>query len=437
MPSGRVVVRRVVFWSLLALIAVYLDLSIGASRGLTHDVERIQQRGEPIDVDAWRTSPTTDEQRRAAELYAAAVERSQETGREEGFRFSMIDVDRVPPAAGLDDLAATYRNDAPALQLLDQATPLDFGGFGTIAPDFYSNSSAVASLGTLNALRADLLARRGEGDAAARALIGSVRLHRAIQSSFSSYVLRTRLLASLRILLRHSAPGEPSLAALQRAFEEWPDEDGMTGEIMRERANFLASLDAPRRGVGERVAFAVLRPAVNRFARRQLALFDESLAVSRQPWPDRIDAAAALRHRYLAPEQMKSRDWLDAAVNIGRSGLAVVAAYPDRTGLNLAIRRVAVTTLALERYRRAHGGAAPDSLTALVPAFMPAVPIDPFSGKPIVYKKEAASYLLYSVDTNRVDDGGALYGIAARTQLAPRLNAPRDAGLRVPFAPER
>jgi hypothetical protein len=437
MPTGRVVVRRIVFWSLLALAAVYLDLSIGASRGLARDIARIQERGEPIDVDAWRTSPTTDEQRRAAELYAAAVERSQETGREEGFRFSTIDVDRVAPAASLDDLASTYRNDAPALQLLDQATPLDFGGFGTIAPDFDSNSSPLASLGALNALRADLLARRGEGDAAARALIGSVRLQRAIQSSFSSSVLRTRLLASLRILLRHSTPGEPSLAALQRAFEEQPDDDGMTREIMQERARFLASLDAPRRGVAERVAFAVLRPAVNRFARRQLVLFDESLAVSRQPWPARIDAAEALRRRYLTPAQMRSRGWLDAALNIGRSGPAFAAVYPDRAGLNLAIRRVAITTLALERYRRAHGGAAPDSLAALVPAFMPAVPIDPFSGTPLVYKNEAASYVLYSVDTNRVDDGGALYGMAAGTQIVPRVNAARDAGLRVPLTPER
>ena len=349
----------------------------------------------------------------------------------------MIDVDRVAPAASLDELASTYRNDAPALQLLDQATPLDFGGFGTIAPELYSNSSPLDSLGALNALRADLLARRGEGDAAARALIGSVRLQRAIQASFSSYVLRTRLLASLRILLRHSAPGEPSLAALQKAFEELPDDDGMTREIMQERARFLASLDAPRRGVGERVAFAVLRPAVNRFARQQLALFDEALAVSRQPWPARIDAAGALRRRYLTPEQMRNRGWLDAALNIGRFGLGAAVVYPDRWGLNLGIRRVAITALAVERYRRAHGGAAPDSLDALVPAFMPAVPMDPFSGKPLVYKREAAGYLLYSVDTNRVDDGGALYGIGARTQLAPRVNAARDAGLRVPLTPER
>ena len=98
---------------------------------------------------------------------------------------------------------------------------------------------------------------------------------------------------------------------------------------------------------------------------------------------------------------------------------------------------MAITVLAVERYRRAHSGAAPDSLGALVPAFMPAVPIAPFSGKPLVYKKEAAGYLLYSVDTNRVDDGGALYGIGARTQLAPRVNAARDAGLRVPLTPER
>ena len=437
MPTGRVIVRRVVFWSLLALIAVYLDLSIGSSHGLSRDIERIQQRGEPIDVNAWRTSPTTDEQRRAAELYAAAGERSQEVGREEGYRFSSIDVDRVTPVVNVEELESTYRSDAPALQLLDQATPLDFGGFGTAGAEFYASSTPLQSLSALNALRVDLLARQGDGDAAARALIGSVRLQRTLPSLFSAYIARNRVMGSLRVLLRHTAPGESSLAALQRAFEELPDDDGMTREIMQDRARFLASLDAPRRGVAERVAFAVARPAVNLFARRQLVLFDESLAVSRLPWPGRIDAAGELRRRYLTPEQMRNRGWLDTAFNIGRSGVAVAAAFPDAPGLHLAARRVAITALALERYRRAHGGTAPDSLDALVPAFLPAVLVDPFSGKPLVYKKEAAGYLLYSVDVNRVDDGGALYGIGARTQLAPRANAPRDAGLRVPLTPER
>ena len=48
---------------------------------------------------------------------------------------------------------------------------------------------------------------------------------------------------------------------------------------------------------------------------------------------------------------MRNRGWLDAAFNIGRSGLAVAAAFPEAPGLHLAARRVAITALALERYR--------------------------------------------------------------------------------------
>lgn len=187
MPPGRFRVRRVVLWSLLLLVVAYLVWGWIESTWLSRDIVRIRQRGEPVDVDAWRESPRTDEQRRAAELYAAAVGRAQEIGREEGFRFQTIDVDRVAPAANLEELESTYRKDTPALQFLDQATPLDFGGFGTIAPELYSNTSPLATLGALNALRADLLARRGEGDAAVTALVGSVRLKRTLQSSFSSY----------------------------------------------------------------------------------------------------------------------------------------------------------------------------------------------------------------------------------------------------------
>jgi hypothetical protein len=64
-----------------------------------------------------------------------------------------------------------------------------------------------------------------------------------------------------------------------------------------------------------------------------------------------------------------------------------------------------------------------------VPAFLPAVPVDPFSGEPLVYKPSAADYLLYSVDANRKDDGGQIYGIGSLNPMPlPRV---RDYGIRV------
>ncbi len=68
--------------------------------------------------------------------------------------------------------------------------------------------------------------------------------------------------------------------------------------------------------------------------------------------------------------------------------------------------RDAQTALAIERYRLANGRL-PDQLSDLIPAFLPAVPADPFDGKPLRYKKLGKGYVVYSVGDDGVDNGGA------------------------------
>ena len=63
------------------------------------------------------------------------------------------------------------------------------------------------------------------------------------------------------------------------------------------------------------------------------------------------------------------------------------------------------------------------------------MPQDPFSGRPIIYVRGAADYRVYSVDNNRADDGGVLYGIGSGGQLMSRGGAPRDYGIHVPLTP--
>ena len=48
----------------------------------------------------------------------------------------------------------------------------------------------------------------------------------------------------------------------------------------------------------------------------------------------------------------------------------------------------------------------PERLADLVPDYLPEVPLDPFSGKPLVYRREATGYVLYSVWRDGQDDGG-------------------------------
>ncbi len=71
-----------------------------------------------------------------------------------------------------------------------------------------------------------------------------------------------------------------------------------------------------------------------------------------------------------------------------------------------AMRRSATVAVAVERYRSANGGNLPDDLGALVPAYLRAVPSDPFDGRPIRFKKRPTGYVVYSIGADSVDNGG-------------------------------
>lgn len=62
--------------------------------------------------------------------------------------------------------------------------------------------------------------------------------------------------------------------------------------------------------------------------------------------------------------------------------------------------------VAIERFRCSQGRL-PSELHELVPQFVSLIPVDPFSGSPLVYRPEPNEYVVYSVGWNRVDDGGA------------------------------
>lgn len=65
-----------------------------------------------------------------------------------------------------------------------------------------------------------------------------------------------------------------------------------------------------------------------------------------------------------------------------------------------------LTGCALQAYHAEHGHY-PDTLRELTPAYLPAVPVDPFgANKPLCYKRTDTRYLLYSIGPDGIDDGG-------------------------------
>jgi hypothetical protein len=415
--------------ALAAAIVGYFVWDRVEAHRLASDISAIAARGEPVDLSSLDAPLPTPQHVEAAQLYADAAARAREISQRD-LSMTRLDVDAVVGKIDVPELEETYRKDAPALQLLDRATTLPFAGFGdTIDGPDWVNVSGLQALSALSALRSDLLAYRGDGDAAVRSLIAAIGVQRTFVDLFTRSIVAARQFGSLRILLRHATPSAASLEALQRAFANLPDEDGLARDLMLRRARLIEQQSdrIGMTGVSKMAAFA-FHPFLTRWVRLQIEQFPEVIAAAREDWPDKVASLSTLE----ANNTPGSRNPLRNILSGRPVSLAAQSANPFAAGLNLAIRRVAIAALAVERYRRAHDGALPPSLDALVPTFLTAVPIDPFTGRPLVYKPGKDSYLLYSADINRNDDGGALYGTGSLNPMPrPRL---RDFGIKVPLA---
>jgi hypothetical protein len=69
--------------------------------------------------------------------------------------------------------------------------------------------------------------------------------------------------------------------------------------------------------------------------------------------------------------------------------------------------RCLAVALAAERYRRKHGDW-PETLDRLTPDFLAEVPLDPYDGEPLRYRRLADGVVVYSVGRDEVDNGGTI-----------------------------
>ena len=141
------------------------------------------------------------------------------------------------------------------------------------------------------------------------------------------------------------------------------------------------------------LGYRILPPWVARGINRQAGVFSTLLNAADGPWPDRIDTVVAVGELPIPAFTGDSRTILNSLM--------------VRLAQDVAVIRATRVVVAVERYRRAHGEALPARIEALVPDYLPALPIDPFSGKPMILASNAHGYVVYSVGANRRDEGGA------------------------------
>ena len=441
----------IVFGLVLSPFAAFLIWNQVEAARLNRVLDTLEASHEPLDVDKLDPRPSTDEQRQASHLYAQAGKLVGETTRSPlaPSGKTIEELCALPPGApgraeriaALRQIEATY---AEVLTLLDRASALDAAGWDDADRPRRQSMAAMGprSAGLINLVRIGRLACTGDGEGAASALLATLRLRRVLPPSFFG-LLPVPTSHSLQSILTLTSPSEAMLEALQKEYESSADEHAVEKRLLHSRAQWLSFTlpgefsDPPpglfdrRIGPVEALVTAVARPARDRATRGDLAEFEEAIEAARQPWPAKFEAAAELSRKYPAPGRGNRRGFF-AALARPFGGLRANVNL-DTTVWNgaeaLARARASAGALAIARYQRAHAGALPASLGELIPTYLAAPLVDPYTGRELKYLRDGAKYKVYGAGLDREDNGGVW---DHRSDLqAGRRGHPKDVGIAV------
>jgi hypothetical protein len=207
-----------------------------------------------------------------------------------------------------------------------------------------------------------------------------------------------------RALARLELPAA-ELTAIQELMEREVDEPRMVSALRGERAGQLQFLQGIKSG-------RIKRSALPR-SRGKYAWLPDRFA-----WAEPIDRIGVLRAtnelveaaKLPVDQQLDEANRLQAAFkNHNPFVRSMVEFLPGHLSDHIADRtklRCAIPALAAERYRQLRGDW-PASLDTLVHAgLLKAVPLDPYGGKALCFRRFDDGVVIYSVGMDRVDNGG-------------------------------
>jgi hypothetical protein len=242
--------------------------------------------------------------------------------------------------------------------------------------------------------------------------------------SYLIAVADTRMLAFFSgDLLRGRPVRDEDLLGLIAELDPGPWPGRLAAAARGERVVFIEAGDYVLRGNAKDVEFLygehsflkkigawLIRPLLKRDIREALPVYDELEAQAQRPYYESRtffgsrgrDLMARPWYAFFSKAMLASFDttfmkgaMVEAVLTAARTGLAC-RLFKSRTG----------------RY--------PEGLSELVPDILSEVPIDPFTGKPLVYRRDGEGFIVYSLGSNQKDDGGR------STFMITQLVMPKD-----------
>jgi hypothetical protein len=319
------------------------------------------------------------------------------------------------------DLRAALQSAAPALTSARGLAQLPRGHYAVAwAPDVMGtlmpHLQEAREVANFLSLDAALRVQEGDVDGALASAHAALNTGRSVgdePTTISQLVRRACVQVALRSIERTLAQGEPSgpvLAELQRQLEQEAEPPVLLLALRSERASMNSALEAFKAGKVNYQSYGMKLPLL--LPSPAMTLVDAAKA--------RAAHAAYLRYLTelveigkLPPQEQKARlaklkkpdvvlpQLLEALG--GGNDTKIVDIFQRQE----ALLHAAVTALATERYRRDKGHW-PEALTDLIPDFLVQVPIDPYNGGPLRYRRLEDGVVVYSVGPDGQDDGGKI-----------------------------
>ncbi len=154
-------------------------------------------------------------------------------------------------------------------------------------------------------------------------------------------------------------------------------------------------VETPFRTVNKPLSW-VLRPLVKAEVVYSFGLWDAIEPAFRLPYYESREA----RNRFI--KKFKTTPWHYKIIGYLAPDFSAVFVKETDREADLAVARVG---LGCELFK-GQNGRLPETLSELVPGILKDIPVDPYTGKSLIYNKSGDGFIVYSVGSNEKDDGG-------------------------------
>ncbi|MBN1361197.1 MAG: hypothetical protein JW993_11415 [Sedimentisphaerales bacterium] len=411
--------RHVALAVLAVLVVTFGVFRVAVWARLQARIEAIRAAGYPTtgaELDAWYTIPASADN--AADHIMGALTFLNVPDGPETMGLPLFDRTRGLPTRtqswdepSRDRVAQLVSDNRKMLDLLHGVVsipacryPIDLSqGFA----ERMSHLAPIRAAVRLLALEVALAGEHDDAERAAQAIVSGYGLTRSLlgEPRVMSQILRaagdSAVGQALERVINRVGFSDAQLARIETALVASYEPNAMSRAFIGERCLILQTL-GDLRAAGMREPSVLLWDVCRALGLMDLAMIRSldhaatHIEIARLPPHRRRDAVAAAQVRL----QAKSK--VSFFLN------ALIPAFGPTVVLELdgIVRfQVTRTAVAVERCRLATGHL-PETLDDLTPAFLDAVPTDPFDGQPLRFQKLAPGFVVYSVGPDRTDDGG-------------------------------